>query len=213
LSAASFDGADDGAGGNMFRQLNPVCLSVWLEVAKWKTRLFMARKILKRLLPDPNSIKRHRSLRLLGKWINDPNIWHLNRQSVTVATFVGLFCAFIPLPGQMVIAAALAVRLRANLAISVCLVWVSNPITMAPIFYFCYKIGALVLDTPAGDFVFELSWTWLSQELSDLWQPFLLGCLINGVFFGVLGSALIRWLWRRHTIKRWRERRLNRNTN
>ena len=122
----------------------------------------MARKILQRLLPDPNWIKRQRSLRLLGNWIHDPNIWHLNRQSVAVATFIGLFCAFIPLPGQMIIAAALAANLRANLPISVCLVWVSNPITMAPIFYFCYKIGALVLDTTTG-----AVWTDLNPDRSQ----------------------------------------------
>lgn len=170
----------------------------------------MARKIIQRFLPDPNWIKRHRSLRLLGAWIHDPNLWHLNRQSVALATFIGLFCAFIPLPGQMIFAAFLAVFFRANLPISVCLVWVTNPITIAPIFYFCYKVGALILETPAGEFDFEISWQWISQELSTSWQPFLLGCFINGIFFGLLGSATTRWLWRRHTLSRWRERNLKR---
>jgi uncharacterized protein (DUF2062 family) len=170
----------------------------------------MARKFIQRFLPDPNWIKKHPSLRFLGEWVHDPNIWHLNRQSVAIATFIGLFVAFIPLPGQMLLAAFLAVFFSANLPISVCLVWVSNPITMPPMFYFCYKVGAMLLDTTAGQFEFELSWEWISRELSSIWKPLLLGCFVNGIFFGLLGSTAARWAWRRHTIRRWHERRKKR---
>lgn len=167
----------------------------------------MARKLIKRFLPDPDWIKNHQSLSMLGDWLQDPNIWHLNRHSVATAAFIGLFVAFIPLPTQMIIAGLLAVLLRANLPISVCLVWVTNPLTIAPIFYVAYKVGTTVMGTPPQEFAFELSWEWISHGLATIWQPFLFGCLICGLFFGLLSSTIVRWAWRRHTISRWRERR------
>jgi len=54
---------------------------------------------------------------------------------------VGLFCAFVPLPIQMLLAAAAAIIFRVNLPISVGLVWITNPVTIPPMFYFCYKVG------------------------------------------------------------------------
>lgn len=166
----------------------------------------MARKFIKRIIPDPNWIKQQHSLRFLGSWIHDPNIWHLTRYSVAKATFIGLFVAFIPFPTQMLIAALLAVMFRANMAICVALVWLTNPVTMAPVFYVAYKVGAAVLGTSANHFHFELSWEWVTGGLANIWEPFLLGCLLCGLFSGLLGSSLVRWLWRWHTMHRWQER-------
>lgn len=170
----------------------------------------MARKILKRIIPSPESIKKYRSLEMLGDWLHDPNIWHLNRKSVSAAAFIGLFVAFIPLPGQTLIAAFLAIMLRVNLPISILLVWITNPLTMAPIFYLSYKVGAAIMGTAANQFNFEISWYWLTNGLAQIWQPFLLGCLLCGTFSGLLASAAVRWAWRKHTIHRWHERRLQR---
>lgn len=170
----------------------------------------MARKFLKRLLPDPDWIKKHRSLRLLDSWLHEPNLWHLNRQSVSLAAFIGVFIAFIPLPTQMIIAALLAIFFRANLPISVCLVWITNPLTIAPIFFLSYKVGAAILDTPTEDIHFQLSMHWIKHSLAHNWQPFLLGCVICGLFFGLLSSTLTHWAWRKYTIKRWHKRRLKR---
>jgi uncharacterized protein (DUF2062 family) len=49
---------------------------------------------------------------------------------------VGLFCAFIPVPFQMLLAAPSAIIFSANLPVSIALVWITNPITMPPIFFF-----------------------------------------------------------------------------
>ncbi|MEH6556679.1 MAG: DUF2062 domain-containing protein [Oceanicoccus sp.] len=170
----------------------------------------MARKIIKRFVPGPDWVKKQRSLRFLDRWLHEPNIWHLTRQSVANAVFIGVFVAFIPIPLQMIIAAMLAIALNANMPISVVLVWISNPLTVAPIFYLAFKVGAAVIEVPADSFDFELSWQWIEHELGSIWQPFLLGCVLCGTFFGLLGSTMVRWLWRRHTIKRWHQRRLRR---
>jgi uncharacterized protein (DUF2062 family) len=166
----------------------------------------MPRKLIKRFLPTPEKIKQQKSLHLLGDWLNDPNLWHINRVSVSKAFAVGLFMAFVPLPSQMIMAAAAAVFFRCNLPLSVALVWITNPITMPVIFYGAYKVGALLLNTPIADFEFELTWQWLGSELARIWQPFLLGCFVSGIIAAVLGKYSIDIIWRLHIADRWKKR-------
>jgi len=159
-------------------------------------------------MPDHEKIRSNKQLnKVFGTLLHDPNLLHLNRRSVSMAFFVGLFFAFVPLPTQMVMAAAVAILVRCNLPISVGLVWLTNPITMPPIFYFAYKVGAFILGTPERHFTFQLSWEWLGTELVAIWKPFLLGCTISGLVSGALGYALVRLLWRLHVIKALKERK------
>ena len=171
----------------------------------------MPKKFIKRYMPDHEKIRKNKQLnKVFGTLLHAPNLLHLNRRSVSMAFFVGLFTAFVPLPSQMILAAAAAIIIRCNLPISVGLVWVSNPITMPPIFYFAYKVGTLILDSPEHEFSIELSWKWLGTELSVIWEPFLLGCAICGIIFGALGYILIRLLWRLHILHHIRERKKKR---
>ena len=166
----------------------------------------MPRKLIKRYLPDPDSIKDNRFLKIFGKLIHDPQLWHLTRYSVGHAFLVGLFCAFVPVPFQMLLAAGGAVIFRANIAISVALVWVTNPFTMPFIFGFAYLVGVWTLGQESGEFNFELSMQWLTDNLSVFWQPFLLGCLICGVVAAAIGYGGIRLFWRLHILSAWQER-------
>jgi hypothetical protein len=161
----------------------------------------MPKKLLKRLMPDHRVIREHKHLRIFGTLLHDPNLFHLNRRSASGAFANGLFWAFMPMPFQMLPAALLAILLRVNLPLSIALVWITNPITMPPIFYFCYKVGSWLLDVPVHAVAFEMSWEWLSTELSLIWQPFLLGCLVVGAVSSLLGYFGIRGLWRLHLIR------------
>jgi len=162
-------------------------------------------------MPDHKKIRNNKQLnKVFGTLLHDPNLLHLNRRSVSMAFFVGLFMAFVPLPTQMVMAAAIAIIVRCNLPIAVGLVWITNPVTMPPIFYFAYKVGTWILGTPESEFSFELSWEWLGTGLASIWQPFLLGCAVSGLIFGTLGYISIRLLWRLHIIQTLKERRKKR---
>lgn len=170
----------------------------------------MPKKTLKRIVPSPARIRQVKGLHLLGDWIYAPNLWHINRYSASMAFFTGLFVAWMPIPGQVIVAAALAVLLRCNLPLSVALVFITNPLTMAPIFFMAYKVGALLIDVPVTEMDFEFSFFWLGNSLATVWKPFLLGCLICGLFSGSLGYFVISMLWRWRVAQRWHARKRRR---
>ncbi|MDE1166393.1 MAG: DUF2062 domain-containing protein [Pseudomonas sp.] len=171
----------------------------------------MPRRLIKRFMPNPASIREHKSLRFFGRLLHDPNLWHLNRHSVARAMAVGLFAAFMPMPLQMLLAAALAIMVRGNMPISVSLVWLTNPFTMAPIFFVTYSLGAWLLGTPPRSLPDDLTWEWVSGQLSTLWQPFVLGSVVMGVVMGVAGYAMTMGYWRWWVGRQWRNRREHRH--
>jgi len=171
----------------------------------------MARKLLKRLMPNPESIQTTSSLKFLGTLLHDPNLFHLNRHSVSVAAFVGIFVCFLPIPGQMILAATMALLLRCNLPLSIMLVWISNPITIPPIFYATYKLGSWMLGTPPIDFNIELTWAWFAEEFAHLWQPLLTGSLTAGLTFGTIAYLAMRSFWRWQVLSHWKKRQKERS--
>lgn len=170
----------------------------------------MPRRLFKRYMPDPTSIREHKSLRFLGKLLHDPNLWHLNRHSVARGMAVGLFAAFLPIPAQMLVAAALAVVVRGNMPIAVSLVWLTNPITMPAVFFCTYQAGAWMMDVPARQLPNELTWEWISGELSTLWQPFLLGSVVVGLVLGVIAYFGVMMYWRWWVSRQWARRKKKR---
>jgi uncharacterized protein (DUF2062 family) len=165
----------------------------------------MPKKIIKKYLPDPEKIKNIKSLRFLGDKLHDPNLWHLNRRSVSLALAVGLFFAWVPTPTQMAMAAAAALYVRANLPISVALVWLTNPITMPPLFYFAYRLGIWLLNIPHFDGEFSLDT--MFSSMADIGGPFLFGCLVLGIACSALGYFGMQVFWRCNVTLRWEARK------
>ena len=171
----------------------------------------MAKKIFRKFLPHSDVITKNRWIKLLGPRLQEPSLWHVNRRSCSLAVGLGMFCAFIPIPFQMLIAAVASIWLRANILVAVPVVWVSNPFTMGPMYYFCYLIGVEVLNLEPQGFSFELSFGWLLNSLDAIWQPFLLGCLIVGSIAALASFLLVRILWHLHILNhiKLRARRLH----
>ncbi len=167
----------------------------------------MPKAKLKKYLPDPETLKQHKHLQFLGERLHEPNLWHLNRRSVSMAFAVGLFAAWIPTPGQMAIAAVIAFYLRANLPISVALVWITNPLTMPPMFYFAYLVGLLALGHGAPDTDLEFTVDSVLSSLGEIGGPFLFGCLILGIISSAIGYFGMRLLWRFMVIRHWNTRK------
>lgn len=172
----------------------------------------MPRHIIKRYVPDPTVFKKHRHLRHLGILLHDENLWHLNRRSVAGGVAAGLFWAMIPIPAQMVAAALSAIGFRINLPISVALVWLTNPITMPPVFYFNYLVGTWLLGAPPNVDEFRLSVEWIASELNAIWKPLFLGSFVTGALLACLGYATMRLYWRWHVLHRFKIRAEKRAT-
>ena len=166
----------------------------------------MLRKKLKRWLASMQAIKNTKSLQIFGQHIHDPRLWHIHREPIARATAIGLLICFLPIPFQMAIAAALAIVFYANLPLSVALVWISNPITIPPILYLAYKVGAYLMQYPKLDYHGQLSWHWFVSQLNLIWYPMLIGCLIFGFFAAIIGYYGMHLLWRLWVIYRWRKR-------
>ncbi|KHD11475.1 hypothetical protein PN36_18570 [Candidatus Thiomargarita nelsonii] len=169
------------------------------------------KKFFKHSLPHISLFKSHPNLnKFFGKLLHDPNLWHLNRHSLAGGMAVGLFVAFVPFPGQMLLAAGLAILFSVNLPLSVSLVWVTNPITIPPAFYLAYKLGAMLLGLPTQAIELDFSPEWVFHTLANIWQPLLLGCFVLGAISALIGYWLVIFLWRLQVTRLWQIRRANR---
>ncbi len=151
----------------------------------------MNRKCFQRWLPSVSQVKSQPKLQWLGTWLHEPQLWHYSRRTLAGGTAVGLFSAFIPIPIQFILAAVLAVMLRVNLPLSITLVWISNPLTMGPIFYFTYQVGMVLL-----------GWSSDQVTLTNFWLPLWLGSLVIAVISAVLSYGLVSILWRLQVQRR-----------
>jgi len=169
----------------------------------------MPRKFFKAISPKPDKLFGATTSAIFGDVLHSHWLWHLHRHTVSTACFVGIFCAFLPIPGQMLVALSLAILLRCHLPIAILLVWITNPITIAPIFYASYTLGCFLLSeapiTIGGSNGVTLAM--LYEEVHSLWQPLLLGSVVAGLFFGSLAYGVVRIAWRLAVIKRWQKRR------
>ncbi|MBW3598332.1 MAG: DUF2062 domain-containing protein [Planctomycetes bacterium] len=111
---------------------------------------------------------------------------------------IGIFVTFTPTVGiQMLVAIFLAWLLRANKAIGVPLVWISNPATFVPMYYPCYVVGRLILRRPPiepgwwkeladppGGWSTAISFYW--TKFLEIALPLWVGCLVVGLTLGYL---------------------------
>jgi uncharacterized protein len=171
----------------------------------------MPREFLKRFMPTPHEIRSNRYLKIFGTILHEPNLWHMNRRSIAGAFAVGMFFMWMPVPMQMVFAAGGAILFRTNLPLSIALVWITNPVTIPPMFYFAYVVGTWVIGVPAMHFHFELSLHWLVNELSAIWKPFLTGCFLLAIISSITGYFTISNIWRYSVMKK-RARRNGKKT-
>ncbi|MDC9719124.1 MAG: DUF2062 domain-containing protein [Gammaproteobacteria bacterium] len=167
----------------------------------------MPRKFFKRISPDPKTISQYKSLGWLSGLMHNTKLWGFKRSSVAKGCAIGLFCCMIPIPLQMLLAAFIALMWGANIPLSVALVWVSNPLTMAPIFYINYKFGSWILQTPTHQLDFEWSGHWLFNQLHMLWKPLYAGSFAGGIILAVVAFFTVQLLWTWQVKRNWLKRK------
>jgi uncharacterized protein len=128
---------------------------------------------------------------------------------------IGVFVTFTPTVGfQMVIAVFLAWWLRANKAVGVPVVWISNPATFVPIYYSCYWVGRHILGKNG---IGRAWWAELTRPPEGWWPavtfywsrfteiawPLWIGGFIVGGACEVVSYYLVYHLIRAYRLRRW----------
>ncbi len=130
--------------------------------------------------------------------------------AIALGAGIAMLVAFLPLIGlQTVISVGLAALFRANKAICIPIVWITNPFTMVPVYGFCLALGRWVTSSrhdPGNAALFsglepqdsvpvlEVSfWKGLLYRLSGLGLELWIGCVIVGLVLAVASYFTARW--------------------
>lgn len=128
--------------------------------------------------------------------LHDHRLWGIRRKTVVPAFSLGIFVACLPFPGHPLVAAILALMVRVNVPVAALTTFISNPLTMGPLYYFTYKVGAALLSHDPSGFEFELSMDWVTNTFVQFWQPMLLGSVLVGAIASLLGFMALDAVWR-----------------
>src|SRR6266852_8958174 len=134
----------------------------------------MLRKFFRKYLPSNESIRQNRHIARFGTLLLHPNLWHLNRQSVSGGVAAGLFAGLVPgsNPVQFAVAALLAVAFRVNLPVAVVVTLYTNPFTIVPLYVLAYWIGTFLVSGDGAPFIHppEFDWSNLGAWLRALFE-------------------------------------------
>lgn len=179
----------------------------------------MPKAQLKAWLPKPEELKQNKVLRPFAPFLADPRLWQMNRGSLTRAVYIGVMCAFFPLPGQMPLALIGALLFRANIPMSVALTWLTNPLTTIPIFWLAYWVGAIMLGEPViglrtiGVILTDVT-LWIFNDGTNPFvkhdffsiKVFSVGLLVTGSIASMTLGLGFKAFWRYKVAKDWQKR-------
>src|SRR6266853_91298 len=184
----------------------------------------MPRKFFRKYLPSHEAIRQNRYIARFGTLLLHPNLWHLNRRSVSGGVAAGMFAGLVPgsNPVQFAVAALLAIAFRVNLPVAVVVTLYTNPLTIVPLYVIAYGIGALIFasDGAALSRAPEIDWSHLSASMHayfdwvlSLGKPLAVGLLVLAVGLAIAGYIFVQIAWRAYVIIAWRRRRARRAGN
>ena len=144
-------------------------------------------------------------------------IWQVNRHSIAGGIAIGLFFGSLPIPVQMLCAAIAAIFCRVNLPTAIFATFFSNPLTMAPIFYGNYRLGAWLIGgvgTAAhAHFHFDTLYSFFDTLYSlggRVLVALYTGSVVMGLLFAIIGFSTVKLLWRLQLVHVHRKRRRRR---
>jgi uncharacterized protein (DUF2062 family) len=146
-------------------------------------------------------------MRWLGPRASEPQAWRLNRRRVARGVAIGA-CTAILLPfGQILAAVFGALLLRANPLAAAMTTFISNPLTIGPIYFGAYELGATLLRAAGlravAPAVPETSTTaWLMSGFLTHGAPLLIGVPLLAAAVGAIGYFVTQFIWRRRVLAR-----------
>lgn len=146
-------------------------------------------------------------LRPFSAALRHPMYLAVNRRSVTVALAIGVFISMLPIPGHTPIAVAIALLLGVNLGVAALAAWANSPLTLVPVFYFEYRLGAWLMRMPPQPWPDKVSWDWLQAQIGLIGRPLFLGALITATVAAALVYLGVNAVWRWSSGRRLERRR------
>lgn len=145
-------------------------------------------------------------LRPVQALMHDPALWATHRRCVSKAFAAGIFIAFLPIPGHVLLAVVVAIYWRVNIGVAAITTFISNPLTFAPIVLAEYQLGRWLTGADAASATFDLSWGGLMNGLTGLWPALAVGALIMAATLSALGYFILNAAWRWSAMSRYRRR-------
>ncbi len=153
---------------------------------------------LRALAPSRTQLEANPWLRGLAPYLADPKLCHWSRRGVAMGVAIGLFIGFLIPLAQIFLAAAAAVFLRANVPVAAAGTLVTNPITVAPIYYAAYHLGAWVTGASATATVSLADLASIGANIGTIGLPLFTGLAITASSAAIASYLLISqaWVWR-----------------
>ncbi|WP_297431428.1 DUF2062 domain-containing protein [Sulfurimonas sp.] len=148
----------------------------------------MLRKTLK------NTSKHEKLRAFIKKSKIPPEYLSPSRKMISRGVLIGLFIAFIPMPMQMAAVLLFVPFVKFNVPIGLAMCWLSNPITMPPMYYMEYLTGSFLLHMKPQPV--EMTLSWFSNNLDNIFIPLYFGTAIYSIFGSILGYFLVNYLWK-----------------
>ncbi|WP_297440913.1 DUF2062 domain-containing protein [Sulfurimonas sp.] len=117
-----------------------------------------------------------------------------NRKMISRGVLIGLFIAFIPMPMQMAAVLLFVPFIKFNVPVALAMCWLSNPITMPPMYYMEYLTGSFLLGIIPEPV--EMTLEWFSNNLEKIFVPLYFGTAIYSIFGSISAYFLVNYLWK-----------------
>ena len=109
---------------------------------------------------------------------------------IALGLAIGVFVGFLPIMGfQTIVSVPIAIFFKASKLTSAIGVWISNPVTFIPFYYFNFRVGRWLLGDSNVEWVLTKHTTF-AQILELGWEilgPLMVGC----VFLGVISIPIV----------------------
>lgn len=153
---------------------------------------------LRALAPSCEQIKANPWLRALAPYLDQPKLWQWSRRGVAMGGAVGLFIGLLIPVAQIPLAATAAVVIRANVPVAALSTLITNPLTVPPIYYAAYHLGAWATETSMPAVVSLTDPMLLWENLGTIGMPLFAGLGIMATFVSIASYLLISqvWIWR-----------------
>ena len=149
-------------------------------------------------VPSREELEANRWLRVLAPYLADTKLWHWSRRGVAAGVAIGLFIGLLIPVAQILLAAVVAVYFRANIPVAAAGTLVTNPLTVPPIYYGAYQLGAWATGTPAPAGLSFADPSSIVENLGTIGMPLFTGLGIFATCLALASYVLIRqtWAWR-----------------